>query len=109
MKEIPIDIRKRIVFKSAHGNSDSDIIHYPPIDHITHAEVICEDCPNLVKDRRIEMKLNVKPTAHWKTTCKNCGKIQHPLTKEFSLDQNSYRSFLSDHLLVLKELRKKQK
>lgn len=88
--QIPKDILERLVFKTSKEEGD-DASQYPSLKTITHPMVPCEDCDLMVSDRRIDYKRNVKPIPHWKQTCRNCGMIQHPDTKEYTLDQNTYR------------------
>lgn len=101
MKEIPIEILERLEFKKPHGNRESDEdTHFPPITKIHHETRKCEDCALMVSDRRIDLKLNIKPFPHWKTTCRNCGMIKHPITNDFTLDQNEYRVIINDKTFI---------
>ena len=54
---------------------------------------VCEDCHDVVKDRRVEHKLNQSPKPHWNVRCSACNLCQDPTTGKFTMTGSELRSY----------------
>ncbi|CAB5225733.1 hypothetical protein UFOVP758_10 [uncultured Caudovirales phage] len=58
----------------------------------------CEDCGNMVKDRRVQTTLYSYPKPHWRSNCVQCRKTQDPETKQFDIPTQSAQPFFTAYL-----------
>lgn len=92
-KPIPKEIADTLVFRCER--------HYPGIKHINCDRRRCEDCNNMVIDRRVEHVRVDEPVLHWEHHCTACDLYQHPETKEFTVARSKkrfvFRDFFKNH------------
>lgn len=68
-----------------------NITQPPELSAINYAEVECEDCGNLCKNRQVEIKVCAKSQRpHKRTFCKTCQQGKNPWTGEFNLSKEIY-------------------
>jgi hypothetical protein len=54
---------------------------------------VCEDCHDVVVDRRVEYKLNQSPKPHWNVRCSACDFCQDPSTGKFTMTGSELRTY----------------
>jgi len=77
----------------AHKITELATVRYSRINHtipvilkrIRQKRKPCEDCPRLVKDRRLEATCILKPIRHWIQKCVNCDQYLDRDTGEYNL------------------------
>jgi len=55
---------------------------------------VCEDCHDVVTNRRIEHKLNETPYKHWRSRCSACDMYNDPATGKFCMSGHEFRAYL---------------
>jgi hypothetical protein len=58
----------------------------------------CEDCGEVVKDRRVQSTMYSYPKAHWRKNCVQCRKTQDPETKQFTIPTQSAQLYFTAFL-----------
>ena len=68
-----------------------NITQAPDLSTVRYAEVECEDCGCMCKNRQVEIKVYPRsPRPHKRTFCKTCQKGKNPWTGEFVLEKDVY-------------------
>ena len=99
MKQIPPEIESRIVYKTR-KNADDEAAAFPVIDKLEPVELACDDCNNVVVDRRTEIKVYAFPERHWREYCTNCKKFRNPHTDKFEVSAATAPSFFRHYVLT---------
>jgi len=77
MDTIPLDILERIKFSKLKRDLEEP---FPtPIGLKPHTAP-CEDCGEIVTDRKVELKVHQHPKPHWRSRCKACRLTKNPDT-----------------------------
>jgi hypothetical protein len=70
------------------------------IKRLKTVKTACEDCGKQVQDRRIWNRVMFTPQRHWRKTCSACNLNQHPVTKKWTVSNNTvlqvYKDFLAN-------------
>ena len=74
----------------------------PRITKIKPQPRMCEDCHEIVENRKTLRKMNFTPVTHWREKC-NCGIYKDPNTGEFTLRNNqdlqdAFRKYLLNRI-----------
>lgn len=84
MKQIPEEILARMVFKT---NSEEHANAVPQLIKLLPVEQQCPDCPQIVKDRVVDIKQRQTPYKHWRAYCLSCKLCKNPDTGKFDISQ----------------------
>lgn len=60
-------------------------IEEPEEPRYIYPQRACEDCNDIVRDRRINYHKAHTPSTHWKSKCTACGLYKNPVTDKFEL------------------------
>jgi hypothetical protein len=70
------------------------------IRHVKQSKTSCGDCGKQVVDRRIWNRVLWTPERHWRKTCSACNLTQHPVTRQYTVSNNTvlmvYRDYLAN-------------
>jgi uncharacterized protein with PIN domain len=99
MKQIPPEIESRIVYKTR-KNADDEAAAFPVIEKLKPVELACDDCNNVVVDRRTEIKVYAFPERHWREYCTNCKKFKNPESGKFEVSAATAPSFFRHYVLT---------
>jgi hypothetical protein len=81
---IPPEIFERLEFKKSKDEEAS----YPELIRIRPISLPCEDCGEIVEDRRTTTSVRQTPLPHTRTSCSICKRFKNPETGEFDLERN---------------------
>ena len=53
----------------------------------------CDDCGEMVTDRRVNIRVVAFPLKHWRRSCTHCRKTYNPETKQYDLSNVAVQNF----------------
>lgn len=89
--KIPKDIDDQLIWTTVSAHSGDDL-QFPYVKGIKPQSKPCEDCEQVVKDRKLLSRLS---KIGWLTRCTNCNKHYRPITRTW--EDVTYQELLKQY------------